>query len=531
MATISLSTSPSVPKTSAVTLDNGKLVTDSWGTWFKRIFVPGFSADETKKVIEFIGTKLKSVVGSERKELVELSDAIIKRHRWSIPLKKTLLQFDRQLGADRPLLMGKNIKAFAKWKRYGFNETIFHKHFNFVNFMLQSTLGSQIKVTGDKIEEVDNEPAVMVDGKKTKFSDLEKRFTVEFKKEYREKFICEKATGDVYTYLGLGTGLVKHHPFKVDPFKPFTKVGGEDYRKILASSKTADGKDPENKHTWILQVVSTYMPGKSETNWITGNLHKHFTSQRHPYFQLITDKGEVSAPGYLGEPPKGLGLFETKHGQFRNPDRYIYQNYDHVVTSVAITAEEGANFQAFVRKYYKDGIENGRWPAFNFVRHNCTTFIREGYKAATGVELPTRSPAVDTILRAVPPILEKLGILLKSCWQAGMRVIFKITPRFVSSAIEKIIGLVGWIITRIIALGFSVTFLFAGGASGKQGPRFGPLDKKEETGPFLQNPLNWLDITQFDGDYPGLLQAWQRKLPNTFVHKNTTKLTIVPQTN
>ena len=107
-----------------------------------------------------------------------------------------------------------NLRALDKWKRYGHEEQIFRQFPQFANFLFDSNLISQIKVTRDSLYMISDEPHLLVESEWIKWDKVLEDFTFKTSKRYKEVFVVRQSDSEVFTYLDNGKGLQLHHPYQ-----------------------------------------------------------------------------------------------------------------------------------------------------------------------------------------------------------------------------------------------------------------------------------------------------------------------------
>ncbi|MBN2479097.1 MAG: hypothetical protein JXA94_02600 [Parachlamydiales bacterium] len=512
---------------------------ESFSTALKNVLVTKFYSFENLSflcyVIDIISKFPKNLVFFKN-SLIEKCHVVIKSEN-DKPDGKSLIALDRALGYLREnhnFLLRRNKTLFEKWKSYGFKEALFYKYPEFSQFLLDSSLASQIKVTKDEIQEIANEPAILIEGKWTRFSDLKKRFDYKFSPKFKETFLYDKQSDEVFTYLDTKKGLVKHHPY-LNALDPVGKISSSEYQAILKKSHQfeRDFDKPKRNYKYILQIVTSKMPpGKSSLS--KSNLFDFLLRPRHPYFRLIdpdTKNVHIIGYGFWNWKDK-MGFFGplvTDQGRFRSPDIWEYRNCSkRIVTNIPLNKEEMKRFTYFCKKFVNDDINFGKNLAFNFMNHNCTSFVKEAVKYSFSKQIITNASLDEIICEISPNILRKLAVFLKSSVVSIKEKFISFFPDFVKKVDSFLFALIDKIKNVVIA--FFVSFLasFLGGIRGKNGRKIKDPEKEEVISPPLLSPVNWFRYSLFKFDLPGKIQIWQMKQKSTFVCDNPLKLTISP---
>ncbi|MDX8431680.1 MAG: hypothetical protein SNF33_07780 [Candidatus Algichlamydia australiensis] len=353
----------------------------------------------------------------------------------------------------------------SRWKRYGFPLEIYYTHPDFAKFLLATPLGSQIRVTGDPICVERGVPKILVEGEWHSFEEISQRFCVRSCKRYRQKFIYDRETNSVFTYLGGGKGLVEHHPYK--SHLALKTVSEEEYVKARSLAKKFNGCDEEA----ILQIVSTNAPGK----------HRYF-SARHIYLRFIDAGRNLYSMGFGYDDPIRIPL-KSGRGLLRSPDFWEYKRAKaRTVTNIPLS-------KSGVRRliHFAEQCQKSESYAFHILHHNCAAFVSAAVKFATGLNIPTRVRLRDFLS--------------------------KLVPRWVRIPGKIFLGFFGAICTSFIAFGS----LLLGEGSGRGGRKFGSLKKRELFASPVFNLDYWFDFSTLSWHDPLVATQWQLKQPSTQV--------------
>ncbi|GAB5411808.1 MAG: hypothetical protein ChlgKO_09220 [Chlamydiales bacterium] len=347
---------------------------------------------------------------------------------------------------------------YNKWKRYGFPLKLFYSHPEFSHFVLSSPLGSQMKVTGDTFSQIDGDPAILVEGEWTAFAQIAKRFSVQYSPRYRQKFLVEKSSGKVFTYVG-GQGLIEHHPYKAAV--ALKKISQEEYTKSRELAQSFDGRDEEA----ILQIVTTQSPGKSP-----------YFSARHLYLRLIDRDRNCYSIGFGYDDPIRVPL-KSGRGLVRSPDFWEYKRAKaRAITNIPISKSGVSRLLNFVKK-----CQSSESYAFHILHHNCATFTQAAVKYATGLNIPTR-------------------VRLKDLFR-------KFLPRWICLPLKFLFGTVG---TAFIALGS----LLLGEGSGH---KFGTFKKNKKFVSPATRIDYWVDFSALSWNDPLVTMRWQMRQKSTIL--------------
>ena len=548
----------------SISLKNDGFVKDNWKVRLKKFFNPNFRNRETLKVIDYINGKFKNTP-EPNTDLVKLGNAFILKHRKSKKLNEGLLRLDHLMGNIRAsnkelfdcerYLMKTNKIRLNKWQKASQNEEIFYKHYDFIKYLFETPLASQIKVTRDVIKEnEDGEPVIPVEIKKIEhgelvteikqlpFSEFQEHFNCVHDKKYGEKVIVDKVN-NIYTYLDTRKGMVMHDPYEAKSVPPpvISQLSQQDYAKTLEVARKfirkdekdlseTDRKECNKNRNYILQIVSSYVKSGNNKNPITGNFNEFVKRRKHPYLRIITPEGKVYEGGF-GWRNSTLLIFSMRSGQFRTPDIWEYKSCDErVVTNIAIDDKEKDKFYQFVMGYHNK-IRLGRRPAFNLLFQNCSVFVRKAVKFSTDINLPTEMSVNKFLNRIAPTCIQIIGEKLKNMNTKLENIFIRPLPQCLKKGIHWIVDKIKKIWQAIHALILSAFAFVLGGAIGRGGEQFRENENEPErqlNAP-LANPEQWINRSKYTFNFPGLLQEWQRKQPSTIVYEKPVRFTIVPK--
>lgn len=521
------------------------------GNWWQHWFNPCFHHAQVKKVIDTIQPLIAGAQPEERQLYLELGDLLITSYKHDPLVQKMMRVFDRKIAPVRPVLQylhSTNRQSFEKWKKASQSEEIFRDYPRFAEFLESSLLLSQIKITRDSVQLVEGSPALLVDGQWVKEADFYRRFEVVYSKRWGQKFLVEKETRAVYTYLDNGRGLEKHHPF-LDARKSISHVNDEEYlrtwnkacqfiRPEEAQLTAQERMERNQERPFILQLVSEKLKGPDT------NFHNLIINPRHTFIRLIAGqdnpelgfrKGDVYEFGFYEKKHHFLPAVATK-GQFVSPDLWEYKTPDErIVTNVPIRLEEAQKFTEFTMKYHLDGINLGNEPGFHITRQNCTVYFREACKAA-GIAVPIQIDLASAINRVMPEVLRRVGRQIKAWAHAASAWIHQFAERFIHPQILKAMGDgIHWIVdairkTKNAFVAFILTPIRAalGGFAGDGGAAFVQKgERPTQVEPPLNRFKNWFDLSTYTLNLPGIAQEWQLQQPSTEVYEDHTRLAII----
>ncbi len=253
-------------KSQAVELQGGIFEPCSTKERLKRFVSSEHHNQQLLKITSFVQEKLLKSEGVEQQRYLQLAAALIK----SEPNNAIVRLFDREIVKLRPEFtfeQADNQADYQKWQRYGLPDTIFRKHPEFCRFMQASGLDSQLKVTRDRLREIDSEPALLVKGEWMTWPELKAQFEPVYSKRYRETFLVHKETSEVYTYLDNGLGLEPHHPYLTEN-TPTSLLTDNDYAKVRDKAQLFIRPEEESLTAEERQIRNQGAPACAATGYI-----------------------------------------------------------------------------------------------------------------------------------------------------------------------------------------------------------------------------------------------------------------------
>lgn len=440
-----------------------------------------------------------------------------------------LVELDRQIHSDHKYQVAENIDDFTRWSRWGFGKEFFSKHYDFVRFLLDTPLGSQMKLfnsddfvhDGRMVSIVENEPAILVEGTLTKFSDLKKRFKVgQFRGE--NVIITTTKPVQVYTYLENGQGLQPHHPYVSNTPTAVARLTENAFQRTMESAQKFYPNPVDTKeYPHILQIVS------SEIDGMNTNLTNLLTKPKHPWIRVILGhdvehlkRGDIIDVGF-GWTKQSVLPGMTSKGRFRCMDLWNYKSAKkRVVTNIPIERETAVKLRALVQEHQANAIQLGQELGFNLFRHNCTSFLNAVGCIVPNSNFETRIELKELIAKVSPDWLRKIGSIMMTGANTVINATSKL-PRFITFPLEKIRDVFLRVLDFILAIPINLFAYLTGGALGKEAPTF---EKGRVVGPqVLRTSLN-----KFYYYLPGMLQLWQRKKDSTVYFEKPGTLAVAP---
>lgn len=434
--------------------------------------------------------------------------------------------------------------SIKKWVDSGQQPEIYQRHPEFVSFLANSKILSQMKITRDQVRESEGRAQLLVEGQWIDAQEVMNRFEKMDSKLYKTSFVVEKSTREVFTYLDNGRGLQKHHPHQTSN-NPISKISEEDYNRTYAVARKfvrpeeagwSEEARSENR-PFILQVVTSYV---NEGN---SNFNQFLRSAKHPYFRIIvgqdnpelkTSKGDVYEVGYGWKSSPYIPLITTQ-GRFSSPDSWEYKRPDQrVVTNIPISQEEAGRIRNFTLKYHLDQIHLGNDPAFHLFKQNCSVFFREACRAGN-IEIPTEITFSETLAKISPDWVFKAGRMIAKGFNQslslGERFLVWVTPNWLGKGIKmawrKVVLAISDFFEAVVAFSLIPGRAALGGFHGDGGAVFRQLEEREER---MEAPLrNWRNFVKLPHlNFPSIVQQWQREQPSTVIYERPVKLAIVP---
>lgn len=513
----------------------------------KHFFIPTYHTSQIKKVDAFFREALEHSQGDSQKWILELADAFVLRYGSDRSVARTLQDFDLKLNDYRETLSythPQNKQQFAKWKGASQPEEIFQSFPKFVEFLEESKLLSQIKITKDTLRIIDNEPAMLVEGKWVKESEIRKRFHIEESQFYGTRFVTD-STGEVYTYLDNRLGLQKYHPYQTIGEIPISVIEEDEIDAVRKFANkfvrpeeaplSQEKRDALNEQRpFVLQIVTSY------TSRGHSNFSETILNPRHAYMRIIAGadlpeyhvkKGDVFEFGF-GWKWGVIFPLEATQGLFRSPDPWEYVSCDkRFVTCAPISGEEASRGFEFALRQQRKHVRLGREISFQLTKQNCTVFDRKIGEQA-GIAIPTRIELKPLLFRILPDILKQLGSAIAAYCKTGasfaQRTIRACTQESVGEgtirSIEVIISIFSKARDALTAFILLPIRTLLGGWFGRGGDSFEEEEVKEQS----LIPQSWFDLSSYHYNLPIVLQEWQEAQPSTFVVNKPIRLAIVP---
>jgi hypothetical protein len=415
-------------------------------------------------------------------------------------------------------------KVITKWREAALPSEVLHTSPQLVQFLFDSTLLSQTKICQTPpVRMFGNTPQILVEGNWISEKEFLERFETSYSPRYKQLFVLDKRTHDVYTMLGNGRGLENYHPYLSD--QPIAQITQDAYRAVHAKASQfvrQNDPTPGALRPYVLQVVTTRTErGKT-------NLAKTLLNVRHAYLRLISPDGSVHEFGFEWAGPP-FPPFASITGNFRSPDLWEYRHTDNrVITNVSLSEKEVASMREFVSRYHKDSINLGRTTSFHFLLQNCTVFVREAC-AAAGVVVPTEMKVTTLIATIMPDWIQAIGRQLRAWRDALFTWIASKLPTRITACLNylknKIADLWARLVHLVVSLALLPFRLCLGDGFGRTGAAFHQKDGKSRSfAPPLHSPENMFNARV---NPPSVLQEWQLKQPSTTVFHKANRLVIV----
>lgn len=531
-------------------VDHEKLVFDNGIlNRLKHFFNPSYHNSQVKKVVNFFNKAIASSEGCSKHEIVTLANAFIVRSGSDQRVAKILREFDRQLLDLREIpvyVHPENKLQIGKWIRASQPTEIFQKFPEFAEFLNQSKLLSQLKVTRDSLQIMDGEPAMLVNGNWMKATELMATFHIEDSPLYNTRFVTHRSTGKVYTYLDNRKGLQQYHPFQTVGEIPISVLEEDETAKVqeMGNKFVRDDEkhlsQPERdklnqNRPFVLQLVTSY------TNRGTSNFAETMLNPRHAYLRFVAGadlpeynvhKGDVFEFAF-GWKWGVIFPMEATQGLFCSLDPWEYVTCDkRIVTCASLSAREAAEGFKFAILQQNKQAQLGREVGFQLAEQNCTVFTRKDAEC-TGISIPTEIGLKPLLYRILPDSIKRLGSGMSAFTEnatiLAKKTIRTYTPTLIAEgtirSVEKIYKIYSTVLDALAAFVLLPIRTLLGGWLGNGGESF---DEGEAIVAPSRNLRNWFDLSSYRYNLPVVLQEWQKAQPSTFVVENPVRLAIVP---
>lgn len=428
-----------------------------------------------------------------------------------------------------------NKKNFEKWQKAHLPQSLFERFPRFVDFLFKSNLVSQIKITRKIAATLqDNEPALLVEGKWVKETDLYRRFEIQYSHQFKQPFLVEKQSGDVYTFLDNGQGLEKRHPY-LSPPDPISTLSKEEFYTlrnranlfVRPEEQTLSATEKEQftqNRPHVLQIV-TATEKRGSTNF-----HKAITNPRHVYSRVIfqddqTGAGKVYEFG-LERGRSFVFPLSMNTTRLRSPEiRNHFPNDEMIVTSIPVSSEEAHAIRTYCTNYHQANLQTTEPVSYHITYQNCTVFVREACKAA-GIDIPTEMSIPEIVSAITPDWMNRIGLFFTRIKGGIFNLLEKPLSKKVMNWIRTISDKITTIWTHFYQTVASIClfpFRFVlGDAFGSSGlafhQRFG-----QRFIPPLQNLRTYLD---FRIHAPMRVKQWQEEQASTVVFQKPVRLAI-----
>ena len=485
------------------------------------ILIKKLGINESQNLVNDLISKLSNHTLSQfisNEKAILVGNRLIKKFKKQKKLESSLIKLDHELAKLRKELNKRKIFKvkpnkinFKKWKMYEFDEDIFINYPEFANYLHQSNLLGQIKVTRDKIRLIENQPAILVNSHWMTFDIFKNSFKVQHDAALRENFICNAVTDEIYTYLDTGAGLVPHHPYKAGLDHEISYLSLEDYQKTLRCARlfvrAEESNLPQeelqirqNQRNYILQICTSYIDRGNDSHPIKGNFNKFMQKIKHPWLRLIDQEGKVFEMGFVGN-VSGFQFLKTGQGHFRSPDIWAYPHTsERIITNIAITKEEAEKLREFTREFLQETDPI----AFNFLRQNCALFTRIAVKYATEINIPTQISFFNWLGKISPEFLCKVSRVTHKLLRKIREAITHVTPSIINRTVKKyVLEKLNLLWDATIAFRLSLLAAIFGGFNGEKGVSF---ETHKMVGPILKKPKYWYDLSFWQFNLPAILQ-------------------------
>ncbi len=468
---------------------------------------------------------------AQQGEAVGFGDRLIERYQTNSLCEKTLQAFDRTL---RPLRENQNYlhptnqKIYSKWLKLGLDPEIFHRFFEFAQFLESSKILSQLKTTKDFVRMEGEEPALLVEGIWTPWSEIQKRFSISEIPQQGPAAVDD--SGSVYTYLGNGQGLQRFHPYLFNAFKPMAVLTNEELEETQSLAGRFPRADGESR-PHVLQIVTAYTDRGGDSNF-----SRTLLKSRHSWIRFVAGedlpnyglkKGDVCSLGFEGTISRTCP-FAISQGRFRSPDFWEYVSQDRQYTTcIPASKQEAENALKYALEIHRTNTDTeiGKKVGFYAPRQNCTIFVKEIAKQV-GVDIPTHIGVASLLWKIAPDAVQNLGRQIRAWYRSATQTTAAIlrayTPQWLSeTAIAtgiKIRNYVRACLELLASFWLTLGNIFLGGARNNQ-ETFEPLKLNgKPIKPIAQDLPNLPEIYNYWYSLPSQVVEWQEKQPSTISH-------------
>jgi len=418
-------------------------------------------------------------------------------------------------------------KRIAKWQVYGFPLSFYYKNPDFTDFLFESRLLSQMKITKiNELRPVKDDLKMMVEGHWMKGHEILKQFEIREDPTHHETFIFRKKTNQVYTYVDTNQGLIPFHPYHEGLKTPISLISPEDYLKFLKNAhkfvreneQDLSKKDKIKKNqtrTCILQIVTSRLNEETPHYFLTKNAY-HLIDCKHNWLRLI-EPASIGAKvygisyGWETRPHKSL---EIVKGRFFSIDPWEYRASKKIVTSIAISVEELKKLKAFLKKYVNHQTPTG----FNILGQNCTFAVKVWVKKAIGIHIPTEISFTQLIKKIMPDIFNDLIRQMNKIMNSFIQII---KAKWLKKIWNKINKKLKTLQQAAIALSLTLLSFLLGATTRFKQQEFLLFSPQNQTFQTLFTKKYLYQLQQHQYHLPFVIENWQKQQASTVTyHKN-----------
>ncbi len=412
-------------------------------------------------------------------------------------------QHETVQGADSLLL--------KKWVQLGFDEQIFHKTPDLVNFVFDSHLHRHIKhprynhsiLMKDVVSwkegkvVVEKHPHLLMDGRYVAWSEIRKKIKVD-----KEGCLYSEENGQKKRWDYLDEGLTQWDKNKFDTPRRFYRLNTPPSRSRVELVTTH--AHPKDLHLGDRVLKGTrhsffrFVPGKG-------------FAQKHPETGL--EEGAVYSLGWSAR-WRDFSLwrpFSTLVGTWFCPDSFEFKKEDQYITPIEVDDAFLIKLLDLVKKRNHQGFP------FHPTNANCCKATSDLFRDAGIVQIDTKAPLSSLLYKLfVPKTLRRI-------FDAPVQLIGRITPDFITDGVRRvrefffsvmvsplITLLGGW---RTIASTEEESARSPGESCIREGSSVTDLPK-----PFYSTPLD-LFRTEITHDLTKRIYKWQKGQSNTYFEK------------
>ncbi len=510
-----------LPTSSSLKLENGKLVPQTWTDSLKRFFIPYHASSQDSKVTGYFLSYFKELFSGKKpqEEGAQIRSMILLAERYAAAGKgnyseqfpgacrlehytlaaRARMDFFSE-GQTRTSIREKCLKEKkalpVEWIKHGFPEEIFWNSPDLVDFISAAYLHRFIRHadyqhTIQMLPSISPgnggiprvmEPHLKMEGKMTPWSEISRKISVD--EEGRMFSLGTDGKKSYWMYLEEGFVQNDRHDFeKLTPFKSLPKALDANQVQIVTSHI------PRSRWSFLHHLTK-------------GNVHTHFRiiprngfAQTHQGSKLLDGKVYSIGYGARWDDVAHKQPLKTIPGMFYSPDSTEFFKEDLRITTLdQITDAQLLKLVEVTKK------RSNELRPFNIASHNCSSETSEILSEAGVADLKSGVRSDHVLYTAFVPKFLRRGCATLSTQLS------KFIPARVSSALS-------YAVFCTVTVMISPIFLILGAWRVK---RPGPEDKRKgELKPLISSPFDLFDAEHFTINMTRSVSKWQKKQLNT----------------